>query len=304
MAAPERIAARIASLGIATSAALAALKIAVGLAAHSVAVVSDGLESAADVFTSGLVWVGLRVAEKPADKEHPYGHGRFEILTGLAMGMVLAAVGAGICVRSMVESQQGHPPALFAAWAVVVSIAAKAVLATIKMRVGRRTRSAALTADAWNDSVDLLSGFVALLAVLLAIFVPGFHAADHYGGFAIGLIVIFLGLRVARETTLQLMDTMPDEKQMQQIRATALRVPGALGIEKCFARKTGLRYHVDLHLEVDPSMTVFASHEIAHAVQLNIKTELDWVADVLVHVEPYLEPAAARGPRPDARIRQ
>ncbi|HEX5432476.1 MAG TPA: cation diffusion facilitator family transporter [Bryobacteraceae bacterium] len=298
MAAPERVAARVALIGVATSAALAALKIIVGLAAHSVAVISDGIESATDVFSSGLVWVGLRVAAKPADKEHPYGHGRFEILTGLAIGLLLAAVGAGICVRSLVAPHERHAPALFAVWAVLVSIAAKAGLAIAKMRVGRRIRSAALQADAWNDTVDLLSGIVALIAVLLSVLVPGWHAADSYGGFAIGLIVIFLGLRVARETALQLMDTMPDETQMQQIRAAALRVPGALGIEKCFARKTGLRYHVDLHLEVDPGMTVMASHGIAHAVQLNVKTELDWVEDVLVHVEPHLN---GRGQEPGAR---
>src|SRR5690242_19787953 len=101
MPSPERTAARVALVGIVTSAALAALKVAVGLAAHSVAVVSDGLESGADFFTSSLVWFGLWIAAKPADKEHPYGHGRFEILTGLAMGMLLAAVGAGICVRSV-----------------------------------------------------------------------------------------------------------------------------------------------------------------------------------------------------------
>ncbi len=288
MAAPERIAARVALLGIVISAALAALKIAVGLAAHSVAVVSDGLESAADFFTSSLVWFGLWIAAKPADKEHPYGHGRFEILTGLAMGMLLAAVGTAICVRYIEQRSEQHAPALFAIWALLGSIIVKSVLATIKMRVGRRTRSAALTADAWHDLVDILSGVVALVAVVLAIFFPSLRAADHYGGFAIGLIVIFLGLRVARETALQLMDTMPDEAQMAQIRAAALRVPGALAIEKCFARKTGLRYHVDLHLEVDPSLTVLESHEIAHAVQNNVKTELDWVQDVLVHVEPHL----------------
>ncbi len=166
---------------------------------------------------------------------------------------------------------------------MVGSIAAKAALAALKMRVGRRTRSAALTADAWHDLVDLCSGAIALSAVLFSVLFPGLAAADHLGGFLIRLIVIFLGRRVARETTLHLMDTMPDDAQMQQIRAVALQVAGALAIEKCFARKTGLRYHVDLHLEVDPNLTVLASHDIAHSVRLRIKDELDWVEDVLVH---------------------
>jgi cation diffusion facilitator family transporter len=123
---------------------------------------------------------------------------------------------------------------------------------------------------------------------LLSIFGPReWAAADHYGGCIIGLIVVFLGLRVSRETVRYLVDTMPDETQVAQIRAAALRVAGARGIEKCFARKTGLRYHVDLHLEVDPELTVRASHEIAHLVRDAVKSELAWVEDVLVHVEPY-----------------
>jgi len=293
------MASRIALAGVATSAILAVLKIAVGLSAHSVAVVSDGLESGADVVTASLVWVGLWFAAKPADQDHPYGHGRFEILAGLAIGMLLAAVGAAICVRSVEERQVAHVPALYAVWALAASITVHLTFATLKVRVGRRTRSAALTADGFHDLVDVFSGCVALTAVLLSNFFAGSQAADHFGGFVIGLIVIFLGLRVSRETSLQLMDTMPDDAQMQQIRAAALRVPGALAIEKCFARKTGLRYHVDLHLEVDPGLTVLASHQIGHEVQLRIKTELEWVEDVLVHVEPYMgwQAASISGPR-------
>jgi cation diffusion facilitator family transporter len=301
MAAWEKLAARVALAGMVASAALAAVKIAVGLAANSVAVVSDGMESGADIVTSSLIWFGLWIAAKPADSDHPYGHGRFETLTGLAVGTMLAAVGAAICVRSIEHRYDQHVPALFAVWALAASIAVHGTLATVKMRIGKRTGSAALTADAWHDLVDLISGCVALAAVLISVFFPGMQAADHYGGFVIGLIVIFLGLRVARETALQLTDQMPDEPQMQQIRTAAMRVPGALAIEKCFARKTGLRYHVDLHLEVDPYLTVLESHQIAHEVQLRVKTDLEWVADVLVHVEPH----GARLPeaRPAARLR-
>jgi cation diffusion facilitator family transporter len=231
----------------------------------------------------------VRVAKKPPDEDHPYGHGRFETLTALAVGVLLAAAGAAICGHSLETDRQ--TPALFAIWPLGLSIVTKAVMAVVKMRAGRAARSAALTADAWNDSVDILSGSVALVSVLLAVFVPDhLRNADRYGGFVIGLIVIFMGFRVVRETALQLMDTMPEPVQMEILRVEALRVPGALGIDKCFARKTGLRYHVDLHLEVDPNLTVMASHEIARAVKRHLKSRLDWVADVLVHVEPHLQP--------------
>jgi cation diffusion facilitator family transporter len=142
----------------------------------------------------------------------------------------------------------------------------------------------------------MCSGLVALIAVGLAIHFPNLRSADHWGGFAVGLFVIFFGLRVVRETALQLMDTMPEGTQMEEIRSVALRVPGALGIEKCFARKTGLKWHVDLHLEVDPDMSVYQSHEIATRVREKIRSEVDWVADVLVHVEPHMLATISVGP--------
>jgi cation diffusion facilitator family transporter len=285
---PERLATRVAQVSIAVSAILAVVKIWVGLASGSVALVSDGFESSADFITAGLVLLGLWVASKPADRDHPYGHGRFEILVGLAIGAVLVATGTAISLRALEERYVVHHPALYAIWPLGGSIALKFFLSGAKFRLSRRSGSAGLRADAWNDLVDVLSGSVALAGVLLAIGWPSeLASADHYAGFVIGLIVIFLGFRVVRETVLQLMDTMPDDSQMTQIRQVALQVPGTKGIEKCFARKTGLRYHVDLHLEVDPELTVRESHEIASAVKNTIKAEIGWVEDVLVHVEPY-----------------
>lgn len=272
---------------IAISVALASVKITVGLAARSVALVSDGFESAADILMSGLVLFGLWVAAKPADADHPYGHGRFEILSGLAIGAILATAGLGICWRALAGRNDQHTPQLFAIWPLIGATVLKAGLWVTKKRIAKRSGSAALSADAWNDAVDMFSGIVALIAVLLAVSYPAMKAADHWGGFAVGLFVIFFGLRVVRETALQLMDTMPEGEQMEEIRKVAMSVPGALAIEKCFARKTGLRYHVDLHLEVDPQLTVRASHDIATAVRIAIRNDVDWVEDVLVHVEPH-----------------
>lgn len=283
----EQTARRAAIVSIAISAALSSIKIAVGVAAHSVALVSDGFESAADILMSGLVLFGLWVAAKPADDDHPYGHGRFEILTGLAIGAVLAIAGAGISWRAISERNDQHTPALFALWPLLGATLLKGILWTTKMRIGKKSGSVALSADALNDAVDMCSGIIALIAVGLAVHFPNLRSADHWGGFAVGLFVIFFGLRVVRETALQLMDTMPEGAQMDEIRSVALRVPGALGIEKCFARKTGLRYHVDLHLEVDPELTVRDSHDIATAVRIAVKDSLNWVEDVLVHVEPH-----------------
>jgi cation diffusion facilitator family transporter len=279
---------RVAATGMLVSGALAVIKIVAGTSGHSTAVVADGLESAADVIASGFVLFGLTLAAKPADDNHPYGHGRVETLTGLLIGLVLMVGGALISWNAIRRVGQPHEPlAAFVIWPLLISIAAKAGLATLKFRFGQRLQSNALTADAWNDATDTISAFAALIAVALTLRNSvRFAEADRYGGFVVGLIVISAGLRVTRETAMQLMDTMPGAHLIEQIRTAAFAVPGVRGVEKCFARKTGFKYHVDLHLEVDPEMTVRQSHQLAHQVQLNVLARLDWVADVLVHVEP------------------
>ena len=293
----EQASRRIAIVSIVVSAALAAAKVGIGLEAGSAAVVSDGFESAADVLSSGLVLLGLILAARPPDAEHPYGHGRVEILSGLGVGLMLVISGSLISARALEGvGQSEHVPASYALWPVLASILVKCVMSLTKRTYARKIRSAALKADAWNDSVDVLSGTTALIGLGLALMNPEqLWAADHFGGAAVGLIVIFLGVRVVRDTTLQLMDTMPDTKSMDEIRRVALSVPGARGIEKCYARKTGLKWHVDLHLEVDPDMSVYQSHEIATQVRIRVIETLDWVADVLVHVEPYMPAPVSSG---------
>jgi cation diffusion facilitator family transporter len=279
---------RVALAGMIVSGSLATIKIAAGIMGHSTAVVADGLESAADVFASGIVLLGLTLAAKPPDWNHPYGHGRLETLTGLFVGFLLALAGVAISVNAMRQMGRSHPPpAAFVIWPLIGSAAVKSVLSGVKFHYGRKIRSAALVADAWNDGVDILSALAALVAVWFTLLGPReFLAADHWGAFAVGLIVVFTGIRVARDTALQLMDTMPDQETMSKIRNVALTVAGVRGVEKCYARKTGLQYHVDLHLEVDPDITVRQSHDIATNVRIAIKETLHWVADVLVHVEP------------------
>lgn len=279
---------KIAILGIVVSAALATLKIVVGWLAHSASVGADGLESASDVFTSGLVLIGLTLAARPADRNHPYGHGRVEILTGLLLGFLLFAAGCFIAWRGFTgASHVSGIPAAYAVWPLLISIGAKFGLVIVKRRHGQKIGSSSLLADAANDGTDILSGAVALTALSLTLLNPArFLRADEYGAAIVGLIVIATSIRVMHEAAYHLMDTMPDDESMREIRAVALSVPEVAGVEKCFARKTGLKYHVDLHLEVDPEITVRLSHEIAQRVRDRVRQELPWVADVLVHVEP------------------
>jgi cation diffusion facilitator family transporter len=287
-----RTARRVVLAGIGVSSLLACSNIVVGFLTRSTSVVATGFEFAGDVLASSIVLIGMRVAGRPADENHPYGHGRFETLAALSVGGILALAGGLICYQSLQAIGARHaPPGRNAALALLAAIALRGVMSVLKFRIGHRIRSTALIADAWNDSVDILSAFAALTAVVLASYDPvRFLAADHYGGFAVGIIVVLTGLRVLRDASLELADTMPAPELTTAARDVALAVAGVLAVEKLFARKTGLQYHVDVHIEVDPAMTVMASHEIAARVRAALKDELSWVADVLVHIEPVRRP--------------
>jgi cation diffusion facilitator family transporter len=288
-----RLGRRIALLGILTSAALATLNVVAGVYARSTSVLATGVEFAGDVLVSAVVLFGMALASKPADAEHPYGHGRLETLAAFVVSLVLIASGTGIGWHALQAVGASHdPPSSVALAVLVVAIVARTLMSALKFRVGRRIHSASLVADAWNDAVDILGATVALVAVALAIHGgPAFLAADHYGGLAVGVVVIVTGVRVLRDASLELMDTMPDDAQIAMVRRVASAVPGVDGIEKTYARKTGFQYHVDLHVGVDPGLTVADSHRIAADVRQRVRAELGWVADVLVHIEP--SPAGA-----------
>jgi cation diffusion facilitator family transporter len=279
---------RVALAGIIASALLATLNIVVGITTQSTSVVATGVEFAGDVLASTVVLLGMIVAVKPADEDHPYGHGRVETLAAFIVGIILAAGGLGICWTSLQAVGEAHrAPSPGAIAVLMVAITVRGVMSVVKFRVGRRLHSASLVADAWNDTVDILAATTALTAVALAMVDSArFLAADHYGGFAVGIIVILTGIRVLRDASLELMDTMPSAEMIGRLRAVALQVPGVLGVDKSYARKTGFRYHVDLHIEVDPDLTVAASHVIGGRVRARVREQLGWVADVLVHVEP------------------
>lgn len=288
MAPDTPLALKIARISIAVGLFLAALKLGAGYWAGSIAVFADGVESAGDVVASVILWLGLRISAEPPDEDHPYGHGRFEIMAGQAIGAFLIASGTILAWQSFVHLQQPQAvPHAFAIWTVVLSVCIKIFLARWKLAAASKFRSAALGADAANDWLDVLSGLIAIAAVGLNLWQPQrFAHADGIGGIVIALLVVLLGMNVLRESSWELLDSMPSEAMLAEIRSYALSVAGALAIEKCRARKTGLQYHVDLHLEVDRAMTVEDAHRIGGKVRSAIREQLPWVADVLIHIEP------------------
>jgi cation diffusion facilitator family transporter len=279
---------RVALAGVGISASLALIKIVTGVLSRSSALLADGFESSGDIVASGLVWLGLKYADKPADWNHPYGHGRAETLSALIVGILLSLGGLAISIEAALAARHvtSHP-AVYAIGPLIFSVAIKAGIVRVKLTTGSRIGSAALMADATNDLVDIVSGLVALGALALTLYDPDhFLRADKYGACAVGLIMIVSGVRIARRTGSDLMDTMPEDGLLNRIREVAREVPGVEGVEKVFARKTGFRHHVDLHLEVNPDMTVRDSHELGHQVERRLLERINSVADVLVHIEP------------------
>ncbi len=279
---------RVALVGVGISASLAVVKIVTGVFSGSNALLADGFESSGDVLASGLVWLGLTWAAKPADSNHPYGHGRAEMLSGLIVGLLLFCGGVAVTFTALFTAGSvSRVPAGYAVWPLFLSLGIKFWMVRLKWMTGQRIGSAALAADAMNDSVDMLSGIIALGALGLTLYDPAhFLRADHYGASVVGVIMVITGIRVARRTGSDLMDTMPEDAFVEQIRQVALGVEGVEGVEKVYARKTGLQHHVDIHLEVDPSMTVRASHELGHRVERAIVRRVASVAKALVHIEP------------------
>jgi len=242
-------------------------------------VFADGLENTSDLFGSGLVLYNLYIASKPPDKEHPYVHGRSEPIAGLAGGFLLRASGILICYESFrpLRASTEHPR-LYAIWPLIGSIAVKSGSSLAKFAYGRRLGSAALLADAWYDGVEIISGLVNLIALALTLYDPThFAATDHWGGFAVGLIVLCTALRVVRDTSDVFMDAMPNQERIERIRNMALSAPGVLGVEKTYTRKIGLQYNVELHLEVDPNLIVQESHDLATRTRFLICEQLDGV---------------------------
>lgn len=288
MSVPAQAALKIARVSIGAGLFLAVIKIAAGWMAGSLAVIADGVESAGDVVASFILWLGLRMSAQPPDEDHPYGHGRFEILAGQAIGAFL--IGSGVLLGWHAFSHLSAAtatPEPFALWTVVLSIVLKLGLARWKRRLALELRSSALAADSANDWLDVLSGLIALAAVGLNVYNPHLFAhADAIGGLLIAVLVVMLGFQALQQSSWELLDTMPSPEMLAEIRAVAMVVPGALAIEKCLARKTGLQYHVDLHLEVDGKLSVEAAHQISGKVRSAIRGNVPWVADVLIHIEP------------------
>jgi len=275
--------------GIALSLGLGLAKFAGGVAGHSLALVSDAVHSLVDAAIAGALVGALVVAERPADPEHPYGHGRLEALAGSGLALVLLFLAAGIAWEAIATLAEGRPPPE----TYTLVIAACGALFQegfhrYASRVARQSGSGALTATAWDYRLDALGGLAVVLGVSLSKWGgPSWQWADRVAALGIAATVLFIGGRLLRDNTSDLMDRQAPPEILEGVRRAASTVTGVLGVETLRVRKSGLEYFVDIHIEVAPDLTVEVGHGIAHAVKDRIRDQVAAIRDVLVHVEPH-----------------
>ena len=275
-------------LGMATNAVLSAVKLAAGIAGHSHALVADAVESFADVFSSLIVWRGVVVAAEPADEDHPYGHGKAEPLAAAIVAAMLLFAAGWIVIKAFDEVAQPHPPpAPFTLAVLIVTVAVKETLFRFVRREGRAVDNLAVRADASHHRSDAITSFAAGVGISVSLIGgSGYEAADDWAAMAAACVIAWNGWRQLRPALNELMDIAPDRNVRVKIRELAETVAGVARVEKCIVRKMGHQLYVDMHVEVDPQMTVFRSHQIAHEVKDKVRERMPNVSDVLVHIEP------------------
>lgn len=287
-AASAQMGMRATAIGMLVNAVLASVKAVAGVLGHSYALVADAIESASDILTSLLVLLGLRMAGKPADKNHPYGHGKFEPLAALAVGLTLTGAAILISVESVREIiTPHHAPETFTLAVLLGVVAIKEILFRYVIRVGSKTGSIAVRADAWHHRSDALTSAAAFVGISVALIGgPGYESADDFAALIAAGIIVANAIVVIKPALAELIDTAPDPAIGEKVRDVAQGVAGVLGTHKCNVRKVGFDFFVDLDVLCDPDASIRHGHEVAHNVGEAIHAALPFVSKVLVHVEP------------------
>ena len=280
-------------IGLAVNVMLTVAKFLAGILGHSQALIADAVESLADIFSSIIVWRGLVVAEKPADEEHPYGHGKAEPLAAATVSaMLLLAAGmiAWHSYHGIIEPRM--PPSPWTLVVLIGVIALKETLFRYVLHESAHVESSAMETDAWHHRSDAITSTAAFIGISIALIGgKGYETADNWAAMVAACVIAWNGWRLLRPAFNELMDRAPDRELIEKISTSAATVPGVANVEKCFVRKMGYQLFADMHIEVDPQMTVLRSHEIAHAVKDKVREQIPSVRDVLVHIEPLDVPA-------------
>lgn len=279
-------------IGFFASIGLALTKLAAGIWGQSSALIADAVESIADTVGSVLVWQALRVASQPPDQKHPYGYGKAEALASLGVGVLLVAAAVFIVVKSVHEILVPHEAP--AAWTLLVLVGVviiKEVLFRFVMQGADQFDSDAARADAWHHRSDAITSIAALIGVSVAIWgprwfgIPGLVFADEVAAILASGVILMSAWMLIRPALDELLDAVAHE-MVERVRAVASGVDGVREVEKVFVRKSGSGYHVDMHLHVDPEVSVRVAHALSGKVKAILKTEIPRLRGILIHVEP------------------
>ncbi|MGH8048716.1 MAG: cation diffusion facilitator family transporter [Chthoniobacterales bacterium] len=287
---------RLVLFGVVTNTLLAIVKVVAGTTGHSNALLADGLESALDVVSSGLIWGALLYAGKPPDEEHPYGHGKLESLASVIGSIFLLAAGTWVAVHSAVNLWQTYalgsqthslPPQAWTLVVLVVVIAIKETLFQLLIRAGRRVGSSAMQTDAWHHRSDALTSVAAFAGISVALIGGGaWRSADDWAALFSCVIIMRNGFKMLRVGVGEVIDEQVSPELADEIIGIACAVDGVSSAEKCRVRKSGLTLIADLHVRVSPELTVRRGHDISHDVKDRLIAAGLNISDVTVHLEP------------------
>ncbi len=267
---------------------VAIIKWVTGLLGNSYGLIADAIESTCDIFSSFLVLFGLKYSAKPADKNHPYGHGKMEpVLTFVVTGFLITSATI-IVFQSIQNIRTPHElPAKFTLIVLGVIIVAKELFYRKVKKSGETTNSSLLKADAWHHRSDAITSLAVFIGILIAIVMgKGYETADDWAALFAAGFIYYNSFLIFRPALGEIMDEHFYDDLIDEIRKISATVSGIIDTEKCFVRKSGLTYHVDLHAIVDANITVKEGHEIAHRLEDELKKSIPDIADVLVHIEP------------------
>ena len=280
--------ARVALLGLVINVVLAAVKIGAGIFGNAYVLIADGIESALDVGGSIVIWGGLKFAARPPDETHPYGHGKAEPIAAAVVAAIVLVAALGLAIESVREIfLPHHAPAPYTLVVLVIAVIVKETLYRYVVRFGRDVESTAVQTDAWHHRTDAMTSIAAFIGISVAL-IGGdqWQSADNWAALFACALIGANGYRILSPALHEIMDTAPRGRIVHTVQAAARSVPGVVEVEKCFIRKMGLSFYVDLHVGVNGEISVREGHRIAHEVKRAIQQTDARIADVLVHIEP------------------
>ena len=269
---------------------LSLVKFTAGFLGNSSAMIADAVHSASDVVTSIAVYIGMKVAEKPADTNHPWGHGKAEAIAAKVVAIALIFVGFEIGYGAVLNIKDASFSEVkpIALWAAVISIVLKELNYQYAWRLGKKLDSVSLKADAWHHRTDAISSIAAFIGIAFSIYGgEKWMFMDHLAALTVAIMITYVGIKFFREAAADLMDENIPANALKEIRNNLKKTTGVLDVESLTARRSGLGILVDVHLEVDPHISVEQGHEIASAARKDLKKLMPKIQDVLVHIEPF-----------------